>query len=292
VETGRIHVEALLRAHELLAASLKERLWQSQFASLSLAIPQMVSYAVHLVRPIHTLHQARLPDAVNSVMRTVEENASNLFFILYAGPASGEGDREQLAAQFLQYRHVEQSKYIYKNRAEYIRKFRAGWVPPASWRGPRSLLEFEKHCEEVTDRAKNLKLQYPKMAGQSWHTLTKEDRSGRVLQHLPAFAAEFSDTWRSHLTVNQLFSAKIHASPMNFKLDRSEVTADQLFALPVLSNDPGASIVAVQFAELCWLALGDAFGALDEVRDVLEAQMREKSEEAFARLKRPAMIRL
>ncbi len=292
VETGRIHVESLLKAHGLLADSLTNRLWNDRSSSLALAVPQMTTYAVHLIRPIDVLHRAGLPDAVNSVMRTVEENASNLFFILYAGPASGEGTREDLATQFLLYRHIEQAKYVNKSRAEYGQRFRDGWVPPPSWQGPRDLQAFEKHCDEVIGRSKDVKAVYPKMAKSSWHTLTKEDRSARVLQHLPDFAKPYEEHWRSNVKVNQLYSAKIHASPMNFKLDKSELSSDQLFALPSLGNDPGTSIVAVEFAKLCWLSLGDTFAVFDEVKECLEGQMKEVSEQAFKRLKRPAMLRL
>ncbi len=289
-QTGKYFVEAIEQLHADLRPDFEEKVWTSGPSARALAAAQITARAVSLIGPVAALDEANEIGAASSLMRTVEENASNLFYILYAGPAEERGTPEEFADQFLSYRHVDQAKHMNKSREDYRGRFAAGFKPPS---GPRTLGEFEHLCDQIQATCDATKATFPTMTKTSWHNIDKETRTKRVLHHLPPFAAGIRPLWKGLSGITTLHNIHLHSGPMLFERDPARLTRGRILESEAKTDvTPGQAHAAAKFAEMCWCALADLFDEADFVTERSKQLQFQALDRLFERMRVPAMIRV
>ena len=268
LEQGWYFVTSIMHLHRDLQLQFENLVLQSGPTPEALAASQITARAITLIRGIASLDRANEHSLAFASMRIAEENASNLFYILYGGPAHEGRTPSELAQQFLDYRNIEHARAIRKARDEYVARFKLGWIPPRTWNGPRTLRGFESHCDEVFAKEQVALNKHPGMTKRSWSNTNKEDRTKKVLEHLPDFASDPArKLWEGLAAVTGLHNMLLHSSPFLFQNDIEQLGAGHFMNIEeAKSESENQSFAAAQFAQLCWFALGDILGELPGVQ--------------------------
>ncbi|RYG99236.1 MAG: hypothetical protein EON58_04685, partial [Alphaproteobacteria bacterium] len=270
LQQGWLFVDAVQELHTLLRPSFEKLIQQSGPSFSVLAAGQLTARAVAITRGIAVLDRAEEISMATSNLRTAEENVSNLFYILYAGPSDEGRTANDLAEQFLAYRDVDHARMVNKSRAEYAGKYMKRNFPPRGWAGPRTLADFEAHCDKVLADSAQTQVRFPKMSRKSWHQLNKEERTQKVLAALPAFAEPMWELWTSIAGSTTIHNMLLHAGPMLFQKDVQKIKTGHVLEVEPTSDAPNQSVIAARFAELCWLSLGNLLGELPQVEQELQ----------------------
>lgn len=268
LKRGWYFVDSVIQLHEQLRHDFETHILNSGPTAEAQVASRLTTSIVSQIRPIMVLEQNGFDAQAFALIRTCEESASNLYYILFAGPHVEGRTSADLAEQFLGYRYVDHARIISKWRSEYEAKYQAGQTFDG---GPKTLQDFKAFCDEKLEKSRTVLKNFPKMDRRSWHTTNKEDRSKEVLKHLPEFASSFAEAWTSSASMTSLQNFILHGSPMNFPEAVSE--GRMLHIEPPLSDgSPRAkqSLTASIFAVACWFALGNLLGHLPLVHESLE----------------------
>lgn len=265
---GWFFVTSILHLHRDLQPEFEKLVLQSGPTPEALAAGQITARAITLVRGIAALDRAEERSLAFASMRIAEENVSNLFYILYGGPAHEGRTPSNLAQQFLDYRDIEHARMLRKARDEYVARYKLGWTPPRTWNGPRTLQDFESIYDEVIAKEQVALNKHPGISKRSWSNTNKEDRTKKVLEHLPAFASDPArKLWEGLASVTGLHNMLLHSSPFLFQNDIERLRTGHLMDIDESkSESDNQSFAAAQFAQLCWFALGDILGQLPRVQ--------------------------
>jgi hypothetical protein len=286
---GWSFVESVKELHDELTSKFTDHVLKTGPSFSALVAAQITRHAVELLHGIEVLSRAQENRMAHMNLRPVEENISNLFYILYAGPIVDQVSVDKLAEQFLAYRKIEHDKFVSQFRSEFERKLRIGIIPPLNSK-ICDINQLKIHADIVAREATKLRQEFPLLGKHSWHKTNKKERSRHVLKHLPFHAEDLRLMWGSEFQMTSLQDSLLHASPALFSSDPAIFShRDSLTISKTTVSGQNWSSCAALYAIHCWYALGELLGEYQTVRDTFESIKLRNGISLFDEMKVPMM---